>query len=159
MRNKLWIITGVALLGILYSGYAYLQPRPIEQEYNSMIYSNDNDFTKRTTMRLKGDLYQKIVGGGRIQAELTADDEFSYKVTLEKQDDHYFGAIILIALGEQASTHTIGTVMLSEELDKAWLKLDEVNDKYQLVEGYISGPASSREAALQVAREVMGAPE
>lgn len=47
--------------------------------------------------------------------------------------------------------------MASSSLDKIWIQLDEINERYKLKEGYIAGPASNKIEAVDIARTIIEA--
>ncbi len=153
MKKKMWILVSIMTLGVIALFYMLLKPDPIDRKFNSIVYSSDTGFSTTTTIKLKGDLYNRLLGENQFIGELTADDDLKYKITLHENDRQYLGMIT--AFDSEKSIRTIGSVTLSRNFDKVWIKLEEMNQRYQLQDGYISGPANNLEEAQQIAREVM----
>jgi len=153
MNKKLWILLSIVLLGLVALGYVWLKPNPLEREYNSVVYSYDTGVVGSIPIKLKGERYRSLLGKKSFVGELTADNDLNYKIVLKENDQQYFGTIV--TFDAMNAIHTLGTVMASKKLDKVWLKLEAINQKYQLQDGYISGPTNSLEEAEQIAREVL----
>lgn len=149
----MWLLVSIVTLGVIALFYVLIKPDQLDREFNSIVYSSDTGFSTTTTIRLKGDLYKSLLSANRFIGELTADNDLKYKITLQENDQQYLG--IITTLDRSKSTRTIGIVLVSRELDKVWIKLEDMNQRYQLKEGYISGPANNLEEAQQIAREVM----
>lgn len=153
MKKKMWILVSIMTLGVIALFYMLLKPDPLDREFNSIVYSSDTGFSTTTTIKIKGDLYNRLLGENQFIGELTADNDLKYKITLYENDWQYLGMII--TFDKEKSIQTIGSVVLSHELDKVWIKLDDMNQRYQLKDGYISGPANNLEEAQQIAWEVL----
>lgn len=153
MKKKVWILVTMVILGIVALTYIRLKPDPLDREFSSVVYSNDTGFTSTTIIKLKGELYKGLLGANRFIGEMTVDNDLKYDVTLKEDDQQYWG--IITTFDENKSNRTIGSIVFSRKLDKVWIKLDDINQRYQLQDGYISGPANNLEDAQQIAREVM----
>lgn len=152
--KKIWMLgIIVVLIGASLLFYQYIQPDRLNMEYDSTIYSDVAGFEQSTVIRLNGELFKKPFGKNVFKGEIIADEEFAYAIHLIEIDNYYLG--LITKMDEVSRTHTIGTVMTSKNIDKVWIKLDELNEKYDLQEGYISGPAKNMEEAIQIAREVI----
>lgn len=153
MKKKVWILVTIVILGIVALTYIRLKPDLLDREFSSVVYSNDTGFTTTTTIKLKGELYKGLIGANRFIGEMTADNDLKYEVTLKETDQQYLG--LITTFDENKSLRTIGSIVFSRKLDKVWIKLEDINQRYQLQDGYISGPANNLEEAQQIAREVM----
>ncbi|QSF45941.1 hypothetical protein [Paenibacillus tianjinensis] len=151
-------VAGLVILAVVLLGYLWLRPQPCEQEYSSVIYSNDTGMVKNTVMGLKGDTYRGFPGKSEFVGKLTADGDLQYEIKLKESGGYYLG--IMTFFGEDRRIHTIGIVNASIKLNKLWVMLTDINERYGFEngEGYIAGPASTLEEGQQVAREIMGSP-
>lgn len=148
MNKTRWIIASIALLGIIYLLFVWLQPQPFEREYSSIIYSTEHSFEKSTVIKLKGNKYRKLLGPDTFVGELTADHDLKYKIKLAGGKTPYCG--LITARDATEATRSIGIVTVSLNFDKIWMELDDINRRYKLQEGdgYISSPAKNREEAI-----------
>lgn len=153
MKKKVWILVSIAIIGIVVLFYTLLKPDQLNREYSSVVYSNDTGFTTPITIKLKGEIYKGLLGANKFIGEMTADNELKYKITLTENEQQYWG--LITTFGENRSIRTIGIVMVSRKIDKVWIKLEDINQRYQLQDGYISGPANNLKEAQQIALEVM----
>lgn len=158
MRKKQRAAAGMVVLAVVLLGYLWLRPQPFEEEYRSVIYSNDTGLVKSTVMGLKGNTYRGFLGKSKLIGSLSADGDLHYEVELKKSGGYYLG--IMTTWSEDHTVHTIGIVNASVKLDKLWVMLTDINERYgfQNGEGYIAGPAGTAEEAKQVARNIMGSP-
>jgi len=150
---KKWIsIAGIIV--IIAVAYLYHQPKPMDFTYESVIYSNESDFEKQTIVKLKGNYYRNLFGKNVWIGELVADVDLRYEVKLEKMDrTKYFS--ILTRNEPKGHLTTIGSVMTSKNFDKVWLQLDDINEKYNIIEGYIGGPAGNKYEGNDVASKII----
>lgn len=153
MKKKIWILLSIAILSTVYLLYVLLQSKQIEQEYRSIIYSNDTGFERMTLIKLKGNLYIELFGKDKFVGEITVDNDLIYEIKLNENGNQYFG--VITTLDKMANVHTRGTVITSKKFDEVWVNLNDINQRYQLEVGYISGPAKNLEEANQIAREVI----
>lgn len=147
--KKMWVFSCIVIVVIITIMYSYHRPHPIEVSLSSIIYSNDSDFEKTTMVTLKGDLYKSLIGNGIVKGELSTDEDLTYKVTLKQESNTYSG--FLYEWDSNKNIRSIGSIMATKELDKIWLQLDEINERYSLTEGYIAGPAHTIKEAKEVA--------
>ncbi|ULO06536.1 hypothetical protein H1230_26610 [Paenibacillus sp. 19GGS1-52] len=151
MNKTRRLIISIALLGIIYWLFVWLQPQPFEREYSSIIYSTaDQSFARSTDIKLKGNKYRKLLGPDIFVGELTADHDLNYKIKLEGGKTPYSG--LITAHDATKATRSIGIVTVSFNFDKIWMELDDINRRYKLQEGdgYISSPAKNREEAILI---------
>ncbi|AIQ56609.1 hypothetical protein [Paenibacillus borealis] len=154
-RKGQWILAGAAALILLYGGYEWFRPQHVEREYSSVIYSN-NEVVKHSTIGLKGDVWRGVPGSSEFTGELTLDGALHYDVKLKDSGGYYMG--ILTVLDAYRSRHSIGSIIASQKLDKFWIMLTDLDERYGLAggEGYISGPANTLEEALQTGKDILG---
>ncbi|WP_410513820.1 hypothetical protein PaeBR_05145 [Paenibacillus sp. BR2-3] len=113
-------ILGFLLISITICVFLYLKPVDINREYSSVAYSFDNDFEKKTTIILRGELYRRLFDKPTV-------------------------------IG---NARTLGTINASYNLDKVWLKLNDIDKKYNM-NGYVFGPASTKIEANELIRELV----
>ncbi|AIQ45386.1 hypothetical protein R70723_05355 [Paenibacillus sp. FSL R7-0273] len=146
----------IAVLGIVALAYMWLRPQPFDQEYSSVIYTNEAGQAGSTVLVLAGEKFRGLPGKSRFNGSLVADGDLRYELKLKESGSYYLG-VISEATGN-GSTQTAGMVTASLALDKIWVVLTEVNERYGLKgqDGYIAGPAHTLEEAKQVARDIIG---
>ncbi|MCR8656235.1 hypothetical protein [Paenibacillus endoradicis] len=147
--KKKWIVSGIIVIALIYVLYGYHRPQYVELSFNSVIFSLDSDFEKSIEVSMKGELYKSLVGNGMFRGELSAEEDLKYNVKLTEEGNLFEGFIIV--KDSNKNTIIIGTVNVSPKLDKIWIQLDDVNERYSLTEGYIAGPASNVSKAKQIA--------
>ena len=155
MTRKSKIIPGITVLIVALLGYVWLRPQHVEREYRSVIYSN-NEMVKHSVIGLKGDIWRGVPGSGEFVGELTLDGDLQYEVKLKDSGSYYMG--ILTVLDADRSKRSIGSVIASGKLDKFWIMLTGMDERYGLArgEGYISGPANTLEEAMQTGKDILG---
>jgi hypothetical protein len=153
MRKTFWILGCIAILIIIYFIIDYHQPKGIDLKYNGVIYSNETEFEKQTIVLIKGELYKNLFGNDIFIGVLTTDQDLKYEINLKELDKKYFG--LLTSKDNYGFLNSIGSVMTSSNFDKVWIQLDEINEKYDITEGYISGPASTIEEANNIASRIL----
>ena len=62
---------------------------------------------------------------------------------------------ILTVHGKDRVHSTIGSIRTSLQFDKIWMNLNDINEKYSITDGYISGPASNIKEANDIAGRIM----
>ncbi|KUP24683.1 hypothetical protein [Paenibacillus sp. DMB5] len=146
----------IAVVAVLTLAYVWLRPQSFEREFSSMIYSADTGEAKSTLLALKGQIYRGIPGDRKMTGTLQADGDIHYEVTLRERGGYYLGVMSEVTGG--GSKQTTGIVTASLALDKIWVMLNDVNERYDLKdqEGFIAGPAHTLEEAKQVAKEIIG---
>jgi len=139
----------------VYLIFDYHRPEHIEMNYSSSIYSIESKFEKQTAISIIGDHHKKLFGKDIFIGQMIVDDDLMYEIKLEREDNKYFEILTKID-NEYHVINSIGSIMTSTGFDKIWLQLDDINEKYNLIEGYVSGPAKNMEEANDVARSIIG---
>lgn len=144
----------IALAAIIYLIVDYSNPKHIEFTLPSTIYSVESDYEKTTTIAIRGDQHKNknLLGKDTFIGTMIVDNDLIYDIKLKKEDHKYFEILTKL---ENGTLNTIGSVMISTDYHRIWLQLDEINVKYNLVDGYISGPAENMEEAEAVARSIV----
>jgi hypothetical protein len=149
-RNQL--VGSIILIIIALLTYSlYPKKFEVEREYKSIFYSFDTDFEQETIIKMSGDWYKKPFGKDTIIGTLTVDKDHTYPFKLEYDGQKYF---FLITENEQSKLKSIGTITVSRNLDKVWLMLKDINEKYG-IDGYVFGPADNKEEANESIRQMM----
>lgn len=143
------ILSCLILLTVIYSIIDYIRPHKIDVEYGGIIYTNETRFEEKTVINIHGDLYRSIFGRNAFIGELTLDKGVKHQIKLYQEDSNYFGSLTSIE-SEFRNIESIGSVLVSKNFDRAWIQLDEINLKYNLVEAYISGPANAIDEAKRI---------
>lgn len=135
--------------------FLYFRPVEIDKEYDSIIYSTDDGFEHSTKIKLTGELYRNPFGNSTMSGDLTVDGDLNYKVKLkyDKSSDNYF--YTMIDWDDMKNHRTLGTIYTSSNLDKVWISLKAIDERYQIKESYVSGPANSLEEGNALAKELM----
>lgn len=152
MRKYGWIIGVLVILSCISFVYFYHQPERIERELKSVIYSFENDFEKQTSIALEGHYYRNLFGRDVFIGKLLTDDDLEYEIKLYDDGGSFQGS--LSTLNENKVTETIGSVMTSSLFDNVWVQLNDINERYKFSDGYISGPATTKEEANKVALKI-----
>ena len=121
--------------------------------FSSTIYSNESDFEKQTNVIVKGKLYKNLFSKDEFIGEMTTDDNLTFEIILKEFEGRYFG--LITNENNNGYLNTIGSINVSRSLDKVWIQLNEINERYNLLEGYISGPANNRIEAIEIARKIL----
>ncbi|WP_336100490.1 hypothetical protein [Paenibacillus phytohabitans] len=155
MTRKSWIVSAITVLIVASLGYVWFRPQHVERVYPSVIYSN-NEVVKHSAIGLRGEVWRGVPGSSEFTGELTLDGGLHYDVKLKDGGGYYLG--ILTVLDADRSRRSIGSVIASQKLDKFWIMLTHLDERYGLAagEGYISGPANTLEEAIQTGKDIMG---
>lgn len=155
MKKTYWIVGFLVLLIAILLIYFYHKPERIEREIQSAIYSFDQQFEKETTVVLEGEHYRNLFGPEVFVGRLKTDEDLEYDIELKEQGNGFLG--ILVSKDDYKVTVTIGSVSTSRKFDKVWLQLDDINERYGFfeAEGYVAGPASTKEEANEVAKRIL----
>ncbi len=154
MKRRVWIaISCIALVAAIYLTIHYSRPKHIEISIDSTIYSPGTEFEKQTTVSIIGDQHNRLFGKDSLTGKLIVDHDLIYEINLKRDEDRLFQILTKIEDGNQR-LQSVGSVMASINLERIWLQLDDINVRYELNEGYISGPAKDREEANIVARSI-----
>lgn len=155
MNNKRCIAAIIVILAVTALMFMWLRPKPFEREYKSVIYTNEAGQTGTTVLALSGERFRGFPGKSTFNGSLSADGDLHYELKLKESGGYYFGHIYTFT----ADNHirTIGIVNASLDLNKLWVMLRDVNERYGLKvqDGYIAGPAGTLEEAQQVARDII----
>lgn len=151
--RKIWIILCIFILTGIYLIYDH-RPQHVETTFNSVIYSIDSRFEKQTTVTFKGTLYKKLWGQNVFSGVLLVDDNMKYEVKLKK-DNHYYFEVLFAENPDYLVLNSLGSIMLSNDFKMIWIQLDDINEKYNLNEGYVSGPATNMEEGNRIAKSIM----
>lgn len=149
LKKIVWITVFVVLATVTY----FYWPNSINREYDSVVYSTDSGFERRTTVQLSGTQYRALLGKRYVTGKLKADHDLSYDIRLEWNGRYYFGTIA--DFDAAGLLHTSGSVMGSDRFEKVWLQLNEINQRYNIT-GYVSGPAGNLKEGNEVARHILG---
>lgn len=154
MKNNSKITIGsiTIIIVIIISYLYYIRAVEIDKQYNSVIYSFENEFEKETIISIKGKLYRKPFSKDSIVGKLTVDNDLSYDFILKGDGHKYF--FLMTEYTDEALLRSIGTITVSKNLDKVWLMLKEVNSRYD-IDGYVFGPADDKEEANELIKEMM----
>lgn len=139
-RIYLWI--SAALISCLVATFYYHRDLPFHHNIEAVIYSPDTTFEKKTTVILDGEKYKRLSGKHRISGEIRVDEELSYHFTADLDGNQY--VYMIPYYDESGNQRTLGVIHISKELDQVWLSSSELNSRYQLDDGYVYGPASSK---------------
>lgn len=153
MNRKYWILSCVFLLigtGV-YFLHNYHQPVLIHKKINGVIYSNESNFVKESFIIIHGDLYKNLFGREVFIGELLIDTDLKYDIKLKDSDNDFFGLIQLHNHNDK-TLKTVGSVMFSQSMDKTWIQLQDLNNRYYLQDAYVSGPAKNMEEGNDIAR-------
>ncbi|CAM4441473.1 hypothetical protein [Paenibacillus typhae] len=156
MNKKRRAAAIMVILAVLTLVYVWQRPQSFEREFSSIIYSADTGEAKSTMLGFKGEIYRAFPGERKMTGTLRADGDLRYDVTLRESGGHYLG--VISELTGDSGIQTTGLVTASLELDKIWVTLNDVNERYGFKEqeGNIAGPARTLEEAKQVAKEIIG---
>lgn len=152
-KYKVLILSGtVVIAAVIYFLIDYHQPRHIEANYSSTIYSKESKFEKQMVVRISGNLYKSLFEKDMLIGQMTVNNNLKYEIKLKRDGNKYFEILTKI---DNESLISIGSIMTSINLDKVWLQLNDINDRYNLIDGYVSGPAKNTEEANNVARSII----
>lgn len=133
--------------------YLYFKPVNVHKVYDSVIYSFDSDIEYRTSIELDGQLYRDLFGKDKINGNLIVDKDRIYKVQLKYDGSVYF--YHLVSWDDSKALKTLGTIQASKNLDKFWIKLNDIDKRYQLEDSYVFGPAHTKEEAEALVKQLM----
>lgn len=155
MKKTYWIGGILVLLIAILMIYVYHKPDRIEREIPSVIYSFEQQFEKETKVVIEGEHYRNLFGPDVFVGKLKTDEDLEYDIELKEQGSGYLGILFLV--DDYKVTVTIGSVNTSRKFDKVWLQLDDINERYGFseAEGYVAGPASTKEEANEVAKRIL----
>ena len=154
MKKRITAIICILIVTALYLVLDYQRARPIELNYSSTIYSTENMFEKPTIISIRGNQYKSLFRSDILIGKVTVDGDLKYEIKLKREDNRYFEILTNIN-HEHHSTISRGSIMVSTDFHRVWLQLDDINEKYNLVDGYVSGPAKNIEEAKVVARSIV----
>lgn len=159
MNKRTWTKAGVAVI-VLVLGYLWVRPQPFEREYSSVIYANDTGIVKQISIALSGAVVRglPLLTSGKFDGVLTIDDDLNYEVKLKNTGSYFLGN--LTTRNEDHSVRSIGAVTVSKRLDKFWIMLTDMDERYGLKngEGYIAGPARTPDEARRVGKSILDSP-
>ncbi|WP_342564601.1 hypothetical protein NST84_05360 [Paenibacillus sp. FSL R7-0345] len=155
MNKKQRIAAIIVILAVITLMFMWLRPEPFEREYRSVIYTNEAGQTGTTVLALSGETFRGLPGKSSFTGSLTADSDLVYELKLKESGGYFFGHIYTFTTDNHI--RTIGIVNASLDLNKLWVMLRDVNERYGLKDqdGYIAGPAGTLEEAQQVARDII----
>ncbi|WP_211746609.1 hypothetical protein [Paenibacillus sp. Marseille-Q4541] len=134
-----WTVAIICLVATLY----YHRDLPFNKSFDAIIYSPDTTFVKQTVVTLVGEKYRRLSGKHRIAGDITFDQDVSYPFTADLDGNQYESMIPYWS--EDGSQLTLGIIHISKDLDQVWIKSNEIISRYQLQDGYVYGPASSKQ--------------
>ncbi|CAM4480242.1 hypothetical protein U9M73_12910 [Paenibacillus phoenicis] len=143
----------IFLIVILYLTYDFHRPRHVEVSLRSTIYSVETEFEKQTQISIIGEHYKVLFGKDRFIGKMIVDNDLVYDIKLKREGNKYFET--LTKNNEFHVLNSIGSIMTSADFNKVWLQLNDINERYHLTEGYVSGPAGNKNEANQVARNIL----
>ncbi|MBD7966749.1 hypothetical protein H9647_01610 [Paenibacillus sp. Sa2BVA9] len=140
-RKKYFCIFAIVISCTVATFY-YHRDLPFHHNIEAVIYSPDMTFEKKTTVTLDGEKYKRLSGKHRISGEIRVDEELSYHFTADLDGNQY--VYMIPYYDESGNQRTLGVIHISKDLDQVWLSSSELNSRYQLDDGYVYGPASSK---------------
>ncbi|WP_018750872.1 hypothetical protein [Paenibacillus sanguinis] len=144
----------IIIVATIYLIYDFYRPKHIEVNLNSTIYSIDSKLERQTAISIIGEHHKKLFGNDILIGKMIVDKDLTYEIKLKREDNRYF-EILTKKNNEFHVINTIGSIITSTDFDRVWLQLDDINEKYNLVEGYVSGPAKNIEEANDIARSII----
>ncbi|MCK8489978.1 hypothetical protein M0651_22660 [Paenibacillus sp. MBLB2552] len=155
MKKKVIITISCFIIFVaIYLIYDYHRPQHIEVKLKGTIYSIESKFEKQTSISIIGEHYRVLFGKDILLGKMIVDDDLVYHIKLRREDNKYFELLTKID-DEDHVIKSIGSIMTSIEFDKVWLQLDDINEKYNLIEGYVSGPAKNMEEGNGIATSII----
>ncbi len=148
---KLITLTCVIAASVLL--YWYFKPVDVHKEYDSVIYASDTDIEHSTTIKLDGQLHRNLFGKDMINANLIVDNDLVYNVQLKYNGSVYF--YHMISWDDSKAIQTTGTIHASKNLDKVWLKLNDIDKRYNFEDSYVFGPADTKEEAEALVKQLI----
>ncbi|MNP25435.1 hypothetical protein D3C76_1182430 [compost metagenome] len=140
------------LFVLVYLMYDFHRPQAIHKSYISTIYSYESQFEQQTVVSIEGKLYKNLFGKDIFLGEMIADEDMKYELKLKEEGNYY--SQTLTVQGKDRVHSTMGSIRISLQFDKLWIQLNDINEKYSITEGYISGPARNMEEAKDIARRL-----
>lgn len=142
-KKKIHFYIGAAVITCIVAALIYHRDISFHRTIEAVIYAPDTVFEKKTIVTLDGEKYRRLSGKHRITGELKVDQDLSYHFTADLDGNQY--VYMIPYYSGDGSQRTLGVIHISKDLDQVWLKSSEVNSRYRLHDGYIYGPASSKE--------------
>jgi len=149
MKKIYWTFSFLFIILVLYFITDYLRPYKLNKDISGVIYSNASTFVKNTNIHIEGEIFKSFFGRDTFNGEIVIDQDIKHEIKLVNEDNRFFG--ILTSDSDFGTINTIGSIMISNGFNKTWIQLDEINTRYDLVEGYVSGPANSINEANEIA--------
>ena len=150
MKKIIWALIFLIILTTAFYFYDYLKPIKFDNEIPGLIYSNESKFEKETTIHLQGTLHRKFFDRNVFIGKLILDNDIEYDLKLLHEGNRYFG-LLTSDKSYLGIIKTTGSILISNNLKKTWIQSDEINSKYNLNEGYVSGPVKNIEEANNIA--------
>lgn len=141
-KKRFYIWISAVVITCIVAAFYYHRDLPFHHNIEAVIYSPDTTFEKKTTVILDGEKYKRLSGKHRISGEIRVDEELSYHFTADLEGNQY--VYIVPYYDESGNQRTLGAIHISKDLDQVWLSSSELNNRYQLDDGYVYGPASSK---------------
>lgn len=153
MKKLIWLAVLLMLLATAYFIYDHFKPAHVDKEIHGLLYSNVSSFEKETIIHLQGTIHKKMFQRPVMTGTLILDHDIEYEIILHQDDDRYFGVFTIES--DEGRLQTVGSMLLSNTLHQTWIQSDEINSRYDLIEGYVSGPANHAEEANNIARSFL----
>ncbi|OBZ17587.1 hypothetical protein [Bacillus sp. FJAT-26390] len=102
---------------------------------------------------MSGDGYKRLLGKNTVMGTLTVDKDLTYPFKLEFDGQKYF--FLITETNNWTVLKSIGTITASRNLDKIWLMLNGIDEKYG-INGYVFGPADNKEEANELIKQMLG---
>lgn len=142
-KRKVYFIIWTAVISCVVAVFYYHRDLPFQRNIEAVIYAPGTMFEKKTTVTLDGEKYRRLSGKHRITGDIRVDQDLTYHFTADLDGNQYEYAIPYYS--EDGSPLTLGVIHISKDLDQVWMSSSELNSRYQLHDGYVYGPASSKE--------------
>ncbi|MFF2887305.1 hypothetical protein [Paenibacillus sp. NPDC057967] len=154
--KKYVFLTVIMLIAAVasYLLYSFHRPITIEQNYQGIVYDNDNNFTAQDTVSFKGELSRFLFGSDSLKGILTAGDQ-TYDIQLKKDRHYYFAVLTEI---KESHVTGLGSIYLSSDFNQIWLQLKHYSERYPVDHSYFVNGAATIEEANEMAGNLLEKP-
>ncbi|WP_090723537.1 hypothetical protein [Paenibacillus sp. PDC88] len=87
--------------------------------------------------------YKRLSGEHRIVGSVTVDQDLTYPITADLDGTDYIHHIV--QWGEDKVPRTAGAIHISKDFSTIWIKSDDFDTKYSIMDGYAFGPTEAWE--------------
>lgn len=144
-KRKIYFYMGAAVITCIVAALIYHRDIPFHRTIEAVIYAPNTVFEKKTTVTLDGEKYRRLSGKHRITGEIKVDQDLTYHFAADLDGNQY--VYMIPYYDESGNQRTLGVIHISKDLEQVWLSSSELNSRYQLDDGYVYGPASSKKDA------------